>query len=210
MPRIAPLLLSCLLLPALPATAVEVFRCVDAQGRIAFQAQPCPAGSRQTLLHLGTPPPAQPVPALPRAAATPAPVAPPPSPPALPLPQLYACINASNGKHYLSRDGDPQPYLAPLGVLGVPSLPLARAYGPGGIGVSAPGAGPPPQVASRGAGYYTWVQDRCTPLPPQAICTHLQTQLDALQTRIAQTFQFDRPPLQQQAHTLRAQLQNCR
>ncbi len=208
--RVLPALLLCLL-PALPAAGTEVYRCVGAHGRLAFQDTPCPRGSVQKILDLRTPGPAQPPPPLPATPRTaPPPAAPPPSAPSLPLPTLYRCVNATNGKTYLSTVGDPQPYLAPLGVLGVPQLPLARAYGPGGIGVSAPGAGPMPQVASRAAGYYTWVQDRCAPLPRGQVCAHLRHRLDALETRISQTFQFDRPPLQAEARTLRAQLQNCR
>lgn len=203
-------LLLCLL-PALPAAATEVYRCVGVHGRLAFQDTPCPRGSAQKILDLPTPGPTQPAPPLPATPRTaPPPAATPPSAPSLPLPALYRCVNATNGKTYLSTVGDPQPYLAPLGVLGVPQLPLARAYGPGGIGVSAPGAGPPANVASPIAGYYTWVQDRCLPLPRGAVCANLRRRLDTLQSRISQTFQFDRPPLQAEARTLRAQLQNCR
>ncbi len=208
--RVPPALLLCLL-PALPAAATEVYRCVGAHGRLAFQDTPCPRGSVQKILDLPTPGPTQPAPPLPATPRTaPPPAASPPSAPSLPLPALYRCVNATNGKPYLSTVGDPQPYLAPLGVLGVPQLPLARAYGPGGIGVSAPGAGPPANVASPVAGYYTWVQDRCLPLPRGAVCANLRRRLDTLQSRISQTFQFDRPPLQAEARTLRAQLQNCR
>ena len=203
-------LLLCLL-PALPAAATEVYRCVGVHGRLAFQDTPCPRGSAQKILDLPTPGPAQPAPPLPATPRTaPPPAATPPSAPSLPLPALYRCVNATNGKTYLSTVGDPQPYLAPLGVLGVPQLPLARAYGPGGIGVSAPAAGPPANVASPIAGYYTWVQDRCLPLPRGAVCANLRRRLDTLQSRISQTFQVDRPPLQAEARTLRAQLQNCR
>ena len=202
------------LLPAVqPAGATEVFRCVDARGRLAFQDTPCPRGSVQKILDLPTPGPAQPappLPATPRTSRTPPPAPTAAAVPGLPLPALYRCTNASNGKTYLSTVGDPQPYLAPLGVLGMPQLPLARAYGPGGIGVSAPGAGSPANVASPIAGYYTWVQDRCVPLPRSEVCADLRHRLDALEGRISRTFQFDRPPLQAEARTLRAQLQSCR
>lgn len=204
------------LLVASPLGATEVYRCVDAAGHVAFQDTPCPAHTRQKILDLPDPGPSQPPPPLPTAApstdaASPAPPpAPPPAQPALPLPALYRCIRATDSKSYLSTVGNPPPYAVPLGILGVPQLPLARAYGPGGIGVSAPDAGPVPHVASPMAGYYTWVQDRCTPLPHAAVCAHLRERLDTLETRISQTFQFDRPPLQREADTLRAQLQNCR
>ncbi|MHB1799208.1 MAG: DUF4124 domain-containing protein, partial [Vulcanimicrobiaceae bacterium] len=49
-----PLLL--LLALAVPAHATEVYRCVDARGRLAFQDQPCPPRSRQRILNLPTPP----------------------------------------------------------------------------------------------------------------------------------------------------------
>ncbi len=198
------------LVPALaaPAAGTLVYRCVDASGHLAFQQNPCPRGSRQTILNMPPPPPAVPAPSLPAAHVTPSP-SPRPAKQVQPLPALYRCINATNGRRYISSIGNPQPYLAPLGILGVPQLPLAQAYGPGGIGVSAPGVGQPPHVASPIAGFYSWVQDRCTPLPRSDVCEHLRKSLDALESRISQTFQFDRPPLEREAKTLRARLQSC-
>ncbi len=199
------------LIPAVVASAAAtlVYRCVDASGHLAFQQNPCPRGSRQTILNLPSPPPAVPAPSLPAAHVTPSPRLR-PAKPLQPLPVMYRCINATNGRPYISSIGTPQPYLAPLGILGEPPLPLAKAYGPGGIGISAPGVGQPPHVASRIAGYYSWVRDRCKRLPRAEVCEHLRTSLDALESRISQTFQFDRPPLERQAMTLRAQLQGCR
>jgi hypothetical protein len=197
-----PLLLTLLML-AVPASATEVYRCVDARGRLAFQDQPCPPRSRQQLLNLPTPPPAVPAPALaPLRQASSAPPAP-PAKPALPLPALYRCIRATDHKPYLSTIGDPQPYAVPLAVLGIQPMSMARTAAP------AQRPGPPSNLVSPFTGYYTWVQDRCAPLPRAAVCTNLRERLDQLDTRIEHTFQFDRAPLRHQAATLRAQLQNC-
>ncbi|THD10634.1 DUF4124 domain-containing protein [Metallibacterium scheffleri] len=201
-----PLLL--LLALAVPAHATEVYRCVDARGRLAFQDQPCPPRSRQRILNLPTPPPAVPAPALapPRPTRS-APPAPPPRP-ALPLPALYRCIRATDHKPYLSTIGDPQPYAVPLAVLGIQPMSMTRSAP--GIGAPVRPPGPPTPLASPFTGYYTWVQDRCAPLPRAAVCANLRERLDQLDTRIEHTFQFDRAPLQHEAATLRAQLQNCR
>lgn len=204
LPLLTPLML------AVPVGATEVYRCVNAQGRLAFQDTPCPPRSRQRILNLPTPAPAVSAPPLaPMQQSASAPPPPPPKP-ALPLPALYRCIRATNDKPYLSTIGDPQPYAVPLAVLGIAQMPMARAAGPGGIGVPTQHSGTPTNLVSPFGGYYTWVQDRCAPLPRAAVCANLRQRLHKLDARIGQTFQFDRAPLQHEAHTLRAQLQNCR
>ena len=55
---------------------------------------------------------------------------------------MYTCVRATDGKTYLSDNGNPPPYQAPYGVLGAEQLPLSEVYGPdrGAAGISAPEA----------------------------------------------------------------------
>ena len=121
----------------------QVYRCTAANGSVSFQDHACAAGQRQTVVNVPSrappgyvPPPVATV-APPASAAADVALPPLPPPPA-PLPELYACVGAVNGKPYLVRTPTP-PYLVPLGVLGYPPQSLSQAYGPqGGAGMSAP------------------------------------------------------------------------
>lgn len=209
MRHVMPLLLLLSLSVAAPVAATTVYRCVGANGVVAYQDHPCAAGQKSSMLYLRDSAPTAPVPPAPTtpaaAPAPPAPAAPPPEP----LPQLYACYRATDGKRYVSADGHPPPYLAPLGVLGAISMPLARTYGPGGAGISAPGVGQTPHVASRIAGYYTQVQDQCVPLPHAEICQRVQQQYDAVEHKLRNAFQDAKPALEAEESHLRSQLRGC-
>ena len=201
-----------LILFALSAQAGPIYRCIGPQGNIAFQDRPCPRNAQQTLMDL-PPPPAR-VPA----ASIPAPQKSSPIPPtritaAVPttrLPTWYRCRNAVNGKIYASRTPHPPAYQAPLGMLGIPQLPLSRVYGPGGAGISAPGVGRAAHVASPIAGYYTWVRDRCVPMPRATLCRRMNQQLTKIEHSLREPYPPRRQQLEQRAATLRAQLRNCR
>lgn len=209
MHRAMPLLLLLSPIVAAPVAATTVYRCVGADAAVAYQDQPCAAGQKASTVHLPDSAPSAPVPPLPSMpAAAPAPP-PPAAPPPAPLPQLYACYRATDGKRYVSADGNPPPYEAPLGVLGAISMPLARAYGPGGAGISAPGVGPKPHVTSRIAGYYTQVQDRCEPLPRAEICRRVQQQYDEVEHKLRNAFQDAKPALEAEEAHLRSQLRGC-
>jgi hypothetical protein len=212
----ARLLAAALLVFAVDAVATEVYKCTDAQGDVAFQDSPCPAGATQTQVWLPDAPPAPPQPA----AAMPAPSpsdANPPSPapasrPAAPLPPLWICRNAEDGSQYFSRNGSPPVRYVPLGVLGFPGHSLSQAYGPGGIGVSAPGMrqipidnSPRDAIASQ----YTPLQDECVRASREQTCGWLQKQYDEVAHKLHNAFKDQQAILQPQADELQNQLNGC-
>jgi hypothetical protein len=207
------------LLAAGPAARVlaadtTVYECVGADGRAVFQDSPCGAGLRQRTLAVPDMPSRSPPPPVPRA--------PPPPPaddgpaaaapePAAPLPVMYACTRATDGKTYLSDHGDPAPYLAPYGVLGAEQLPLSEVYGPdrGGAGMSAPEANRGRVTAGLVANNYVWVQDSCRELDPAQTCQALQDAYDENDHQLRNAFKSQRPPLERREAQLRAQLASC-
>lgn len=211
-------LLSALALLAGPALGTTVYKCTNAHGNVSYQDTPCARKADQTVLVMHVPPPATPpsAPSVPKRLAPPAVHAvagPPPAAPTVQLPQLYDCVNAVNGKVYVSRNGHPAPYLVPLGMLGAFQSPLSQTYG--GKDAARDAASDPQLAHGRitqklVAGNYTPVQDRCRPLSPPEICATLRNQLGQLQDQIDKAFQSDRPPLRQQADALRREMAGCR
>ena len=104
------------------AAGATVYQCVGADGRPVFQDRPCRADQHQRVVALPEVPTMAPAP--PRSPARapspddPSPASPPAMPPAAPLPVMYTCTRATDGKTYLSQNGNPAPYQAPYGVLG--------------------------------------------------------------------------------------------
>lgn len=197
-----------LLLLGAPAMAGTAYQCTDAGGKQTFQDKPCGANQRQQVLQLDDSqpltPPAPPAPDVP--AVEPAP----PPPPIDPLPVMYGCIRATDGKPYMSDNGDPQPYQVPYGILGAGSLPLSQVYGgPNAAGASAPelnrGRITPGLIANR----YVWVQDQCRELTRAETCHALRDAFDENATKLRRAFKSDQPPLEQREQELHAQLQNC-
>ena len=195
------------------AAAKNVYKCTTPQGDVAFQDQPCPTGATQTQVWLSDAP-AQ------AATATPAPPAadtnPPPTPPIAkplaPLPPLWVCASADDGSRYFSRNGNPPVRYVPLGVLGYPGQSLSQAYGPGGIGVSAPGMRQIPIDHSPGAaiaGGYTPLQDRCVRASREQTCGWLQKQYDEITHKLHNAFKDQQVILQPQADELASQLNGC-
>ena len=129
--------------------------------------------------------------------------------PTAPLPHMYACQNATNGKTYLSRNGNPRPYLAPFGVLGALQQPLGDVYGRGGAGASAPELNRGRITGGLIANNYVWVQDLCRPLSRQETCEELQRAYDENAHKLKQAFDSERAPFEQREAELRAQLTNC-
>lgn len=208
--RLALLLLLPLGVPA--AGATTVYKCTGADGRVIFQDKPCARAQRQETIELADPAPAAPPPPRPPAEERDTPAAPPaPQPvPAAPLPQLYACTRATDGKAYISRNGQPEPYLAPFGMLGMVQLPLARVYGPGGGGgVSAPELNRGKITSGLVSSHYVWVQDQCRPLSFDETCRSLQDDYGDNARKLRRAFKSDRPPLEQRDEELRAQLTKC-
>jgi hypothetical protein len=123
---------------------------------------------------------------------------------------MYTCLRATDGKTYLSENGDPQPYLVPLGMLAVGSPSLSQVYGPpNSAGGSAPelnrGRVTPGLIANN----YVWVQDQCRELTRAETCRALRDAYDDNATKLRRAFKSDQPPLEQRDEQLRAQLRNC-
>jgi hypothetical protein len=208
MPR--PVALLALMLAALPAAAGTVYKCTGRDGHVAYQGTPCASVQRQQVLQLSDrqpmPPPTERTSTRDDTAmAQPEPPAQPPLPlvPATPPPPLYRCVRATDGKRYLSSNGQPPPYLAPLGLLGVEPSSLADTYS----GANHMGKGT--VTANLVARHYTWVQDRCRELPPHQACQALQQAWDENEASLRRAFHDDEPPLQQRRAELRQQLAHC-
>lgn len=197
------------------AVAVEVYKCTAPRGDVAFQDSPCPAGTTQTQVRL---PDAPPTPAQPPASASASSAAsalPPPVPiakPPAPLPPLWICRNAEDGSTYFSRNGSPPVRYVPLGVLGYPGRSLAQAYGPGGIGVSAPELRKIPIDTSPRdafASQTTPLQDECARATREQTCGWLQKQYDDVAHKLRNAFKDQQAILQPQADELQNQLNGC-
>lgn len=200
---------------AAPATATDVYKCTTPQGDVAFQDRPCPQNATQKEVWLPDAPPA------PMQSTTAAPAPPPdtsPSPPApvarppTPLPALWICRNAEDGSTYFSRNGSPPVRYVPLGVLGYPGHSLAQAYGPGGIGVSAPELRQVPISTSPHdaiAGGYAPLQDECLRASREQTCGWLQKQYDEVTHKLRNAFKDQQAILQPQADELENQLNRC-
>jgi Domain of unknown function (DUF4124) len=196
------------------ASAETVYKCV-AGGQTIYQQTPCAKSQRQETIQLQDSAPANgevaPMPGAPQREA-PTAYAPPPPRPLQPLPRMFGCVRATDGKSYTSADGNPQPYLAPLGVLGVAGGSLSDTYGnPNAAVASAPelnrGKG---NVGAIATSNYVWVQDQCRELSPAETCQALQADADATQRQIRNAFKSDRAPLDAKDAQLRDQLQSCR
>ncbi|HST27993.1 MAG TPA: DUF4124 domain-containing protein [Rudaea sp.] len=212
---LARLLTIALLAFAAEATATDVYKCTDAQGNVAFQDRPCPQNTKQAEVWLPDlpPAPAQPAdaPSAPSAASVLPPSVPVAKPPA-PLPPLWVCRKAEDGSTYFSRSGSPPVRYVPLGVLGYPGHSLSQAYGPSGIGVSAPGMrqipidnSPRDAIASQ----YTPLQDECVHASREQTCGWLQKQYDDVTHKLHNAFKDQQAILQPQADELESQLNGC-
>jgi hypothetical protein len=192
-----------------------VYQCRAANGPLTYQDVPCGKGQSQQRLALPYPPQAAMSTAAPEARTalpdTEKAAAPLPTQPAASVPRMYGCVNAVDGKPYVSKRGDPAPYLAPYGMLGAGQLPLSEAYGPtrGGAGISAPEANRGRVTAALAAGNYVWVQDQCRELTVQETCAALRDDLERNAHALDKAFRSDRPPLERRDRELRAQLQGC-
>ncbi len=198
-----------------PVAAGTVYKCSGAHGQVTYQDAPCARSQRQQSLNLPddsatrSPPARVPIAAdsNPSAAGeTPIPSA----APGMPLPQLYRCAHAVDGSTYVSNNGHPPPFQAPLGMLGALPTSLAQTYGqPGGAGISAPEANRGRVTSALVANNYVWVQDPCRPLSVPEICHELRDEQEQNARQLQRAFKSDRPPLQQRDDELQAQLTNC-
>jgi Domain of unknown function (DUF4124) len=196
------------------AGAETVYKCV-AGGQTSYQQTPCTKSQQQQTLQLQDSAPANgevaPMPEAPRPTDLGVNTSPPP-PPMQPPPRMFGCVRATDGKAYTSADGNPQPYLAPLGVLGVASGSLSDTYGnPNSAVASAPelnrGKGNIGAIATRNL---VWVQDQCRELSPAEACQALRSEAESTQRQIRNAFKSERGPLDAKDARLREQLQSCR
>ncbi|NUR21435.1 MAG: DUF4124 domain-containing protein [Frateuria sp.] len=193
------------------ATATTVYECVGSDGRTVYQDSPCRPTQRQRRLEMPDAPAAAPAPEAP-APSAPARAAAPPSPaPSAPLPLMYACVRATDGKTYLSANGNPAPYQAPYGMLGAGQQPLSDVYAPdrGAAGISAPESNRGRVTRGLVANNYVWVQDQCRQLDPGQTCEALQDAYEENAHKLRNAFQSQRPPLEKRDAQLRAQLASC-
>lgn len=204
----------CLLLAGTTSAIGEtVYKCTGANGAVTYQDAPCPRAQKQQSIQLvdRQPAPTPAEPPAPAPAAADVATAPRAAPaPAAPLPVLYQCQRATDGKTYLSRNGDPQPYQAPFGVLGAVQTPLASVYGPGGGGgASAPELNRGKVTSGLVANNYVWVQDVCRALGPEETCEALQDEYDENEHKLKQAFKSEQAPFEKREAELQAQLRNC-
>lgn len=207
--------LSTLSLTCIPfAVRAQVFKCTAANGSVSYQDRACAPGQKQKVIDMPghappgyVPPPAATV----ATAVTGESLSPPPAyvPPPAPLPAMYMCVGAVNGKQYLTRS-PPPPYLAPLGVMGYPPQSLSHAYGArGGAGVSAPELSRQRVGGSPAATGMTEVQDYCLPATHAQVCGFVQDEYEQNHRRLRMAMPHEQPPYEQRERQLAAQLKNC-
>jgi hypothetical protein len=213
-----PFLSGCLLLAvgsaARPSSATQVYECVGADGRKVYQDTPCRPGQRQQSLQVPDVPSIRPsalAPAAPASTPSSLPMSQAEPVPGAPLPVMYTCVRATDGKTYLSANGNPAPYQAPYGMLGAEQQPLAEVYGPdrGAAGNSAPESNRGRITRGLVADNYVWVQDQCRRLDPGETCQALQDAYAENAHKLRNAFQSQRPPLEKRDAELRAQLASC-
>jgi hypothetical protein len=178
---------------------VTAYKCISAQGQVSYQGTPCRQNQKQQTLQLqdnepGAPPPQNDDDDTQQAAATP-----PPRPPVLKTPPslMYRCTRATDGKTYLTNDGNPQPYYAPLAMTGIIPTPLGQTS---------------PHVTANAAmvaSHYMMVQDQCQPMSPQDTCSELRSQYEDNEKTLSRAFKSDQPALQQRESELLAELSHC-
>ena len=195
--------------------AASVYQCVDSRGAIGFQDQPCARGQAEHVIDLPNPATA-PVAVAPRVDAvdTP-PQMTPPSPVAAPMiapPDFFLCTR-HDGSRYTNVDGRGGSTAVPVGALGMPERDLASAYGGrGGIGISAPGVRPIPQIPARNAplaGGYVWIDDECQHAGAQEACAFLRSELSNVQDQLKRAFSDTEAQLKQRQSALRDRMRGC-
>lgn len=193
----------------------QVYQCTAANGNVSYQDRACAGGQKQKIIDVPSHAPPGYVPSPVATVATPVAGAGAPSiaidvPPPSPLPEMYLCVGAVNGKHYLT-SSPPPPYLASLGVMGYPPQTLSDAYGGrGGAGMSAPEFAKPRIGGPRIATGMTEVQDFCLPATQAQVCGFVQKQYDENHHALRRAMPREQPPLERREQTLQDQLRNCR
>lgn len=194
--------------------AVEVFRCVAADGSTMYQDRPCASGQAQQSLQLPDDPPLPPAVA-PEPAPEPAPVEPAAvagPPPAPAGPEFLLCTRY-DGSRYISEDGSIGGTSVPYAMVAGSGRSLADTYGGrNGAGVSAPGLREVPRIPAREAplaGAYVWVADECHHAGPDEACAWLRSELDDVTRKLDRAFSDTTPALKQQQSALRERMSGC-
>ncbi len=205
-----PTALGFLLLPCL-APAADAFKCTAADGSVSFQDHPCRAATRQEALRLPGYAPPPPVATTAPPEAGPALAPPPAAPaaaPAVPPPSFFLCTRF-DGSRYASDIGIGGTSWVPYEAV-MPNRGLASVYGPGGVGVSAPGLGEPPHATSPLAGTtYVQVDDECRRAAPQEACRWLRRELDDVRGKLRRAFSDTEADLKQRERELGERLRGC-
>lgn len=110
---------------------------------------------------------------------------------------MYRCTRATDQTTYLSSNGNPQPYYAPLAMTGM--LPTS-------LGPVMPGVKP---NAAMVASQYVLMQDQCAPMSSHDTCATLRDQYDETERKLSRAFKSDQPPLRRREKELLAQLSHC-
>lgn len=116
---------------------------------------------------------------------------------------MYRCVRATDGTTYLSPNGHPAPYLAPLGMLGILPSSLAQTYS------AANHMGHGQVTAGLVAGHYTTVRDDCRELSPGETCQALRDASNANQAKLLRAFHDQEPPLKRYQAELDSELAHC-
>lgn len=197
------------------AAAATVYRCAGANGAVGFQDHACHAGQTQQIMHLRDASP-EPAPLVAPAQAVVADLQPAAAPvviaPSIAAPDFFLCTR-HDGSRYVSEDGRRGSSAVPIGMLGLPDRDLAQAYGGrNGIGISAPGLRPIPQIPAAQApfaGAYVWVDDACHHASAQEACAYLRGELDAVRDQLKRAFSDTETQLRQQRDSLRERMRGC-
>jgi len=182
------------------AQTLTVYKCHATNGQLIYQGTPCARDQRQQTMELDdSGPTSSPLPPPPNSAPSHAPATPtaPPALPRTPPSVMYRCARATDRTTYLSSNGNPQPYYAPIAMTGMLPTPL---------GHPAPRAAP---NAAMIASSYVLVQDQCEPLTPQDTCATLRDQYDENERKLSRAFKADQPALLQREKELTAELSHC-
>lgn len=216
-PVLSALLAGLVCLPASAQTSdqVTVYRCTDANGRVAIGDTPCSDGQSQEIRSMLRPVDGTPVarPAAPAAA-----VVDPPAPQVIvmrPPQPMYRCVRP-DGSNYTSDTSDGNPRWVPLWTTGYgpvrrgPSTRVGIEVGNGGGRVdidSRPGR-PIDRGGFYGAG--TWIRDECRPMPQSEVCGILTDRREEIRRRFFNAQPTERSQLTGEERTINARLaQDC-
>jgi len=194
---------------------VTVYRCTDANGRVALRDSPCVDGTTQEVRNLLRPVDGTPLP--PRAREPTAAVVDPPAPQIIvmrPPQPMFRCVRA-DGSTYTSDSSDGNPRWVPLWTLGYgptrrgASTRVEAGAGRGGIEVD---SGVDTRQRARG-GYYgagTWIRDECRQMPQAEVCSLLGNRREEIRRRFFNAQPTERSQLTNEEQTINTRLaQDC-